>query len=102
MTYFSPHDSAGLSFVTCASDTEVLSRCLLASPCLAQGKRPLQAFFNARSAAEAFNTALASAPEGAWLVWVHQDVLLPEGWDAQFMAGLARARAHSLSSSSRS
>lgn len=92
MTYFSPHDGAGLSFVTCASDIEVLRRCLLASPCIAHGKRPLQVFFNAHSAADAFNRALATAPDGSWLVWVHQDVLLPAGWDTQFMQGLVQAR----------
>src|SRR3990167_8510889 len=51
-----------LAFVTCVSDVEVLRRCLLASPCIAQGRWPLQAFFNARDAASAFNGALAVTP----------------------------------------
>lgn len=79
-----------LAFVTCVSDVEVLRRCLLASPCIAQGRWPLQAFFNARDAASAFNGALAVTPQDTWLVWVHQDVLLPEGWDTRFLQVLAQ------------
>lgn len=79
-----------LAFVACVSDVEVLQRCLLASPCIAQGRWPLQAFFNARDAAGAFNSALAATSPGTWLVWVHQDVLLPEGWDTRFLQALAQ------------
>jgi hypothetical protein len=81
-----------LTFVTCVSDVEVFRRHLLASPCIAQGRRPVQAFFNARSAAQAFNSAMDSASEGTWLVWVHQDVLLPDDWDTVFLQCLANSR----------
>ena len=63
--------------MTCATDPSVLARRLLASPCLQRGRHRLLALFNARSAAEALDAALAQAPRGAWVVWVHQDVHLP-------------------------
>lgn len=81
-----------LAFVTCVSDFDVLRRCLLQSPCITEGRWSLQAFFNADSAADAFNRALAAAPDGTWLVWVHQDVFLPKGWDVKFLQGLAQGR----------
>jgi hypothetical protein len=81
-----------LLFVSGATSAEVLSARLLASPCLQRGGHRLIVLFNARSAAEALDTALAQAPAGAWVVWVHQDVFLPPGWDARFLAGLEAAR----------
>lgn len=85
-------DAIPLLFVTCASDTAVLAQRLLASPCLQRGRHRLLALFNARSAAEALDAALAQAPRGAWVVWVHQDVHLPADWDARFVASLAQAQ----------
>ena len=82
-----------LSFVTCVSNQEVLAKRLLASPCLRDGHYPLAAYFNARSAAQAFNaTALGIQRPNSWLIWVHQDVYLPAGWDKQFMARLREAQ----------
>jgi hypothetical protein len=86
--------SVTLHFVTCVSNLDVLSKRLLASPCLRDGCYPLTACFNAQSAAEAFNAAAMGLPQpNAWLVWVHQDVYLPAGWDAQFKARLMEAKA---------
>ncbi len=81
-----------LVFVTCASRLDVLGGRLLSSPCLQPGGHALLTLFNASSAAQALDAALALAPAGAWVVWVHQDVHLPAGWDSRFRAGLARAR----------
>lgn len=81
-----------LHFVTCVSQMDVLDRYLLDSPCLQRGGYPLTVRFNARSAAEAFNAAMLAANDATWLVWVHQDVLLPFGWDAQFLAALEAAQ----------
>jgi len=84
-----------LSFVTCASDAEVLAQRLLASPCLGRGAWPLAVYFNAPSAAHGFNAAMAAtqgtADPATWLVWVHQDVFLPEGWDRRFCLALDAA-----------
>jgi hypothetical protein len=89
------NDPSKLSFVACASSLEVLGQHLLSSPCLRRGGRTLVVYFNAASAAMGFNAAMASeAGRGAgasWLVWVHQDVFLPEGWDTRFTDVLAEA-----------
>lgn len=85
-----------LSLVACASDVEVLRRRLLASPCLQSGGLPLTVYFNADSAAEGFNAAMAgqavSLIDNNWLVWVHQDVFLPEGWHDSFCLALSEAQ----------
>lgn len=92
-----------LHFVCCASRLEVLRERLLASPCLqpgSAGARPLAVYFNATSAAEGFNAAMAAhiaaqtapAHDNRWLVWVHQDVVLPAGWEQQFTAALQEAQ----------
>lgn len=81
-----------LHFVTCVSQMDVLDRYLLDSPCLQRGGYPLTARFNARSAAEAFNAAMQAAGDATWLVWVHQDVVLPRGWDTQFLKALELAQ----------
>ncbi len=80
-----------LSFVTCVNHREVLERCLLTSPCLAKKRYPLALFEHCTSAAEAFNAALKTA-QSPWLVFVHQDVVLPEGWDRDFLTGIATAQ----------
>jgi hypothetical protein len=51
--------------------------------------------FNAPSAADAFNPVMESLetdPGSTWLVWVHQDVLLPGDWDRQFLDALRSAQ----------
>ena len=84
-----------LGFVACASNLQVLGQRLLSSACLKPGGCKLTVYFNAASAAEGFNAAIASqeslASGGSWLVWVHQDVFLPEGWETRFEKGLTEA-----------
>lgn len=84
--------AVNLAFVTCSNRPEVLARCLMASPCLASGRYPLAVHEGCASAAEGFNATL-DAGDSAWLVFVHQDVFLPEGWDARFLEGLRLAGA---------
>ena len=79
-------------FVSCVSQINVAQRHLLTSPCLAPGGHPLVLYQNARSAAQAVNMVLDSKPAARWLVWVHQDVFLPAGWDALFAQGLNEAQ----------
>lgn len=85
-----------LQFVTAVSRLDVFGRCLYESPCIKSGRRRLAACFNAASAAQAFNAAMdgiaADARSTTWLVWVHQDVLLPGDWDEQFIEALAAAQ----------
>ena len=90
-----------LSFVTCASSLEVLGERLLSSPCLRSEGYPLSVFFNASSAAQGFNAAMVAASDAtdplqagfSWLIWVHQDVFLPQGWDTRFKQALKAALA---------
>lgn len=80
-----------LSFVTCVSRMDVLSQQLARSPCLQKGRLAWTAYFNCTSAAQAFNQALRGSTSTDWLIWVHQDVYLPEDWDQQFRRSLTQA-----------
>ncbi len=80
-----------LSFVVCASDSAVLTKRLLASPCMVDGEYSLEIYAGATSAAAAFNAEMARRPQAEWLVWVHQDVFLPAGWDKRFIAAIREA-----------
>lgn len=85
-----------LIFVTCVSKLAVFEQRLMASPCLQGGGRRLVAHHNTPSAADAFNSVMAELHhEDAkpWVVWVHQDVYLPEGWDTRFLQRLKGAQA---------
>lgn len=80
-----------LLFVSCVSNWDVARQRLLASPCLQPGALPLVLHANVASAAEAVNAVLDSGPQARWLVWLHQDVYLPEGWEALFVQRLTEA-----------
>ncbi|SDM30431.1 hypothetical protein SAMN05428957_104103 [Oryzisolibacter propanilivorax] len=86
-----PVSPASLLFVSCVSDWSVARERLLASPCLQPGARPLVLRGNACSAAEAVNAVLDGRPHERWLVWLHQDVYLPAGWDVLFAQRLQEA-----------
>lgn len=84
-----------LQFVTAVSRVEVFEQRLLQSPCLKAGRRPLAAYFNVASAADAFNASMDGIESDAtstWLVWVHQDVVLPGDWDGEFLRELHAAQ----------
>ena len=84
-----------LSFVTGVSQWDVLLQNLARSPCLQKGQLEWSAVSNAASAAHAFNPAMAAAdqltPSNHWLVWAHQDLYLPQGWDLKFTSALQAA-----------
>jgi Glycosyltransferase like family len=76
-----PDGLVPFSFVTCLSNREVFDANLLASPILGSGTvHELIAVANCPSAADGLNVGLKRAKH-EWVVWVHEDVLLPEGWD---------------------
>jgi hypothetical protein len=69
------------SFVACVSNDVILGTNLLASPCLAPGSaHQLLLIKNCPSAADGLNIGIERAGH-EWVVFVHQDVLLPPGWD---------------------
>ena len=74
-----------LSFVVCVSDEQLLRANLLRSPCLAPDS-PHEVILlpGCTSAAEGYNPALARARHGL-LVFLHQDVYLPQGWPQRFL-----------------
>src|SRR5437016_9734322 len=70
-----------LSFVVCLSHDATLKANLLTSDCLGPGSpHEVIAVRNATSAAAGLNLGLARAQHDL-VVCVHQDVVLPTGWD---------------------
>ena len=85
------NSSAPLSFVTCVSSTGRLRSNLLASPCLCPGTTHERiAVSNCPSAADGLNIGLEHAKHD-WVVCVHEDVFLPEGWDRTLVQELPEA-----------
>jgi len=75
-----------MSFVTCVSDEAQFRANLLSSPCFKPGNpHELLPFANCANAAEGLNAGLARAQHRI-VVCVHQDVYLPCGWPARFLA----------------
>jgi hypothetical protein len=74
-----------LTFVVCVSHESVLAANLMRSPCLAAGSpHELIAVLQAPSAAAGLNAGRERAKHGV-VVCVHQDVVLPHGWDARIV-----------------
>lgn len=80
-----------LAFVICVTDSIKFHKCLLSSPCFASSDYTYSIYTRARSAAEAFNLEMELQTGAEWLVWVHQDVFLPEDWDSRFIAAVEEA-----------
>ncbi|MDY0189358.1 MAG: hypothetical protein RBR22_01375 [Desulfuromonas sp.] len=80
-----------LGFVACVSDVSCLNKYLLASPCLQRKEYSQAIYFNASSAAAAFNAEMDKNPQFEWLIWVHQDVFLPSDWDKVFIQRISEA-----------
>jgi hypothetical protein len=75
------NNQLALSFAVCVSDREVLKTNLLSSPCFKSGSaHEVIAIENCPSAADGLNLGLERAMH-EWVVCVHQDVYLPDGWD---------------------
>jgi len=69
--------------VICAvNNEESLERDLLSSPMLRDGRVPVFTYRNAKSAGEAYNAGI-EATDQEYMVFVHQDVYLPLGWELQ-------------------
>jgi hypothetical protein len=80
--------SPNITFVVAANDKSILQNNLLASPCL-QGVHPHQLIVHEgfTSAASAYNDALAQSLNEI-VIFVHQDVYLPEPWLADLATTL--------------
>src|SRR5262249_30829558 len=81
-------DQVSLSFVVCLDDDASLRGNLLASPCVQPGSpHEVIAVRNSPSAGDGLNLAIERTQHG-WIVCVHQDVFLPQGWDRIMGASL--------------
>jgi hypothetical protein len=79
------------SFVACVSNEPALRSNLLASPCLgASSRHEVILVKNCPSAAHGLNLGIERAT-GEWVIGVHQDVFLPEGWDRRLSLQLREA-----------
>ena len=85
------NSGARLGIVCAASDTKKLQRCLLASPALRSISLPMVVVYGAPNAAVVLDTAYSSGFNVDWWLWLHQDVILPEGWFDNFCKQLAHA-----------
>lgn len=74
--------------ISAVNNEEVLQSCLLSSPCLASASGVLLKR-GYKSAALAYNAAIDEAKTDV-LVFVHQDVFLPAGWDQRLDQALAQ------------
>jgi SAM-dependent methyltransferase len=83
--------SEPLTIATCVNDEDSLRSNLLASPCLRPGTpHEVLAARGCRGIADGLNAALARA-KNRWVVCVHQDVYLPDGWDRVLTLQLQQA-----------
>jgi hypothetical protein len=81
----------GPSLVVYMSDGELIERNLLASPCLGpSADSEVTVVKNCPNAADGLNLGLERA-EHEYVVCVHQDVYLPDGWDRCLMQQLEEA-----------
>jgi hypothetical protein len=88
---FTKGRQSGLSLVACISSDELLGSNLLASPSLRAGSpHELALVKNGLSAADGLNLGIERASH-PWVVCLHQDVFLPQGWDRQLQRQLETA-----------
>ena len=81
-----------LTLLACMSDSELLQCNLLASPCLdPRSHHDVTVAKNCPSAADGLNLGLEGA-EREFVVCVHQDVYLPDGWDRCLIQQLQEAK----------
>ncbi|MBF0611039.1 MAG: hypothetical protein G8345_04735 [Magnetococcales bacterium] len=81
-----------MTFVVCSNHPQILRDNLLSSPCLHEGHpHEIWVIEGAASAADGFHQGLHKATHDI-VIWVHQDVVLPEGWDRLFQQALEKVR----------
>jgi Glycosyltransferase like family len=81
-----------LHVVAAVNDEEVLENNLMRSPIIADGRVSLNCYRGASSASEAYNRGLDETTADI-VVFAHQDVFLPEGWEANLERALSKIEA---------
>ena len=85
-------DETSICVVAAANDEAVLRRNLLASPMIATGRVPIHVEWGASSATVAYNRGLDATSEGI-VIFAHQDVYFPAGWERLLFAAISRLAA---------
>jgi hypothetical protein len=82
-----------LHIVAAVNDEEILANNLARSPLVASGQVPLSCYRGAPSASVAYNRGIdeSSAPI---IVFAHQDVFLPEGWENRLARAITEIELH--------
>ena len=80
------------SIVVASNDAESLSRNLMASPMVAGGDVPVHVERGASSTAKAYNAGL-DATDAPIVIFAHQDVYFPPGWETQLERAIAEVEA---------
>jgi len=81
------HSSPSFAVAAAVNDDEVLRANLAASPLLQNSAIPLIVERGYRSASEAYNHALDHS-DAEILIFAHQDVYLPRGWEARLLSAI--------------
>jgi len=82
--------------VICAvNNDQTLERDLMSSPMLAEEDVPLFIRRGATSAGEAYNAGIAGTTQ-EYMIFAHQDVYLPRGWDTQLSKHIQLLEEHDL------
>jgi len=81
------HSSPSLAVAAAVNDDDVLRTNLAASPVLRDATVPLIVEQGYRSASEAYNHALDHS-DAEIVVFAHQDVYLPRGWEAKLLSAI--------------
>lgn len=79
-TSASPQDGYRLAVVVACNNEGILNANLRRSPIIAEGRVPLHVEWHAPSAAVAYNRGL-EATDSELVIFAHQDVFLPRGWE---------------------
>lgn len=77
-----------LAVVAAVNDFAVLRQNLASSPMIAEGRVRLIVESGHRSAASAYNAGMLQAAESL-VVFAHQDIYFPRGWDERFLGAIA-------------
>ncbi len=80
------------TFAVASNSQALLDANLLRSPMIASGEIACHSVFGAASASHAYNSAL-DATEGAVIIFAHQDVFFPLGWQDMLRARIAEIAA---------
>ena len=81
-------NSEGMHVIAAVNDEQVLQNNLMRSPLISEGKTQLNCYRGAVSASKAYNKGIDDTSSEI-VVFAHQDVFLPQGWEAALRRAIA-------------